>query len=411
MEFSPIFEPLFSDNIDDKRYYQAYGGRGGGKSLAVAGAAVIKTYSKYQHKIIFLRQIMDSQEESTIAEVKNVLELLGCSSDFKYKANKFTNKLTGATIVFKGIQAQGSQSAKLKSLSGVTTLIIEEAEELKSFEEFSKVDEGVRVIGKPLKIILVYNPGSAIKSWIHKEWFVDGKPNEERFHDTVYMHSTYLDNLKNLAPSTVQRYNDLRKTNPNYYIHTILAEWTLGTAGRVYEGWEEYPEFNEVGTVWYGLDFGYGGKDRTSLIEINYYDSVYYIREVVFGEKMLISTLLAHMRISGVKRNAEIYADSAVPNFITEIRKGGFTNIRAVKKGPNSKEQGIKKVQDAAIVIIGENPNLYYHYVTYCEVNGKLPHEPDSLAALRYGITGKRVSASGEVINKGSSVIRGGRYS
>ena len=46
-------------------------------------------------------------------------------------------------------------------------------------------------------------------------------------------------------------------------------------------------------------------------------------------------------------------------------------------------------MQDKKIVIIDENKDskLYFGYITW-SVNekGKLPHEPDSLAAARYGI-------------------------
>ena len=91
---------------------------------------------------------MSSSEDSTIADVTNAIEIMGKSSDFRYKAGLFTNIRTGSTISFKGIRSSGSQSAKLKSLSGITTLVIEEAEEIESFEEFSKVDESIRTKGK-----------------------------------------------------------------------------------------------------------------------------------------------------------------------------------------------------------------------------------------------------------------------
>ena len=115
-------------------------------------------------------------------------------------------------------------------------MVIEEAEEVESFAEFSKVDESIRIAGKPLKVILIYNPGSAIKSWIHKEWFKEGLPKPERLDDTMYIHSTYKDNINNLNKSVVKRYEDLAQSNPTYYKNTILAEWTLEVEGRIYAG-------------------------------------------------------------------------------------------------------------------------------------------------------------------------------
>lgn len=392
---NPIFEPLFYDNLDDPRYYQVFGGRGSGKSFAVSVAMVKLTYSDYKHNILYLRQVMSSSEDSTIADVRTAIQILGAEKDFYEHKGSIYNRTTGSKIAFKGIRATGAQTAKLKSLSGITTLVIEEAEEVESFEEFSKVDESIRIAGKPLKIIMIYNPTSAIASWIHKEWFKEGLPKRERHHDTIYLHSTYLDNIENLNASVVQRYRDLERTNPIYYKNTILAEWTLEVEGRIYAGWGEYQSFDNEGDTWYGLDFGYGGSDKTSCIKITYFEGVYYVEQMFSEAKQKISATLRSMRKACIPFNARIYADSAVPILITEIRDGGFRTIRKCVKG--SVDAGIKKVQDKAIVMIGNQDNdLYYSYMTFKrDKNGKLPHEPDELAALRYGILSKKPFKNG----------------
>jgi phage terminase large subunit len=389
LKINPIFEPLFSDELEDPRYYQVYGGRGSGKSFAVSVAMVEKTYSKYKHKILFLRQTMSSSEDSTISDVKNAIELMGVGADFREVNNVITNITTGSTITFKGIRSSGTQTAKLKSLSGVTTLVVEEAEEVESFEEFSKVDESIRLKGKPLKVILIYNPTSAISSWIHKEWFKEGIPKMERLDDTMYLHSTYLDNLENLNESVIKRYRALEFSNPIYYKNTILAEWTLEASGRIYAGWDRYDFFDNEGDTWYGLDFGYGGKDNTSLIRIVYFEKVYYVSQIFSKPGLTLRQTLTEMR-GKVPFNARIYADSAMPLLIEEIRLGGWHGIRKCTKG--NVEAGIKKVQDKDIVIVGpDTTGLYYAYMTFRrDAKGNLPHEPDELAALRYGINSKK---------------------
>jgi len=386
---NPTFEPLFEDHLDIPRYYQVYGGRGSGKSFVVAIMAVQKTYSPFKHKILYLRQTMTSSEDSTIADVRSAIEYLGLERDFRERNNTIVNIRTGSTISFKGIRSTGTQTAKLKSLSGVTILIVEEAEEVESFEEFSKVDESIRIKGKPLQVILIYNPTSSVSSWIHKEWFKEGEPLRERLDDTLYLHSTYLDNIENLNESVVKRYESLKTSNPIYYTQTILAEWTLEVEGKIYDGWNRY-EFNEnIGDVWYGLDFGYGGKDKTSLIEINYFEKTYYVRELFSEAKLSIRKTLTKLKEANLPFTAKIYADSAMPLLIEEIRLGGYTGIRKCLKG--NVEAGIKKVQDKDIVMVGDDKSgLYYGYMTFKrDKKGNLPHEPDELAALRYGINSK----------------------
>ena len=386
LKVNPIFEPLFRDDLDQPRYYQVYGGRGSGKSFIASIAAVQLTYSTYGHNIMYLRATMTTIEDSSYKDVMDAIKFLGKQSDFKTIKNRIINKVTGAIISFKGIRS--TSGAKLKSLSGFTTVIIEEAMDVTSFEEFSEVDEGVRVKGKPLKIILLYNPGVAIGSWLHDEWFIEGEPNRDTYGDTAFMHSTFLDNEENLNPSVVQRYKDLEFKRPKYYRNNILAEWTLDAEGRIYDGWPIYdfmqdtPEF----TV-YGLDFGYGGKDSTALIKIDYFQGSWYCTEIFNKASMRISETIVAMKVAGVPSNAKIYADYAVPTFLTEIRLGGFSGVRKCKKGKVDVE--LKKIQDKSIIIIDpdKSSQLYMGYMTWkYDKNGKLMHEPDSIAAMRYGI-------------------------
>ena len=388
LNINPVFKPLFMDELDMPRYYQLFGGRGSGKSFVAALAMVQLTYSKYEHKILYLRQTMASSDDSVVADIKAAIRLMNAEADFRESKGTITNITTGATISFKGIRSSGSATAKLKSLSGITTLVVEEAEEVESFEEFSKVDESIRIAGKPLKVILIYNPTSALQSWIHKEWFTDGRPMEGR-GDTIYMHSTYLDNINNLNPSVVKRYQDLQESNPTYYLNTIMAEWTLETAGRLYAGWGTYPDLEQEGDTWYGLDFGYGGKDRTSLIKITWIDDVYYVEQMFSEAKLSIRRTLTKMRECRIPFNAKIYADSAMPLLIDEIRRGGYRTVRKATKG--NVEAGIKKIQNKDIVLIGDSStHLFHAYMTFArDKNGKLPHEPDELAAMRYGINSK----------------------
>lgn len=411
---NPLFQELFNDNLYDKRYYQVFGGRGSGKSFTADLAMVEKVRSKeFKHKILILRQTMVTLEDSSIADVREIILKMGYGHEFKEKQGLITHIETGNTISFKGIQTQGNNTAKLKSLSGITTLLIEEAEEVESFEEYSKIDESIRVIGIPLKIILVYNPTSSIKSWIHKEWFKNGMPNMDRFHDTVFIHSTYLDNLENLAPSIIRRYRDLEKNDPTYYRNTILAEWTLEVVGRIYGGWKMFEDVHPEATIesffkfadiWYGLDFGYGGKDSTSLIKIMYLNKKYYIEEIFSRNDLTISATVKLIKEKGIPVNAKIFADSAVPTLIEEVRLGGFSRIRKAVKG--KVEPAIKKIQDKEIIMMNKGEKLYYSYMTFNkDKNGNLPHEPDELAALRYGINSRRPI---ENVNKHRHTVRRG---
>jgi phage terminase large subunit len=57
-----------------------------------------------------------------------------------------------------GISSNGDNTARLKSISGITTLIVEEAEELTDETLFDKVNLSIRNKGKQNRVILILNP-------------------------------------------------------------------------------------------------------------------------------------------------------------------------------------------------------------------------------------------------------------
>jgi len=85
-----------------------------------------------------------------------------------------------------------------------------------------------------------------------------------------------------------------------------------------------------------------------------------------------------------------------MPLLITEIREGGYGNIRKATKG--NVEAGIKKIQDKSIVLVGvfdpeADHGIYYEYMNFKrDKKGQLPHEPDELASMRYAINSHRPS-------------------
>lgn len=384
-----LFAPLFRDDLDAPRYYQVYGGRGSMKSYTTSLAIIGKTYSSYGHKILYLRQTMVSIEDSSMTDLKTAIEVLNKGNDFKTTGNTITNLLTGSTIVFKGMNTSGQNTAKLKSLSGITILVIEEAEEVESLKEFEKVDFSIRTLGKPLSIILIYNPTSAITSWIHEEWFIDGQPNPDRFVDTCFIHSTYLDN-PHLNPSTIRSFEAKKLRDPVDYRNTILAEWTLELSGQVYGGWGRYDYFEDMdnpkGITWYGMDFAYGGKDSTACVKITYFDEMYYVEEVFCKQNMNVRDILKELRKKGVPFDAKIYADYAMPLLINGIHEGGYRGIENCTKGLLKSE--LKSLGDKDITVVGDMKcNIFASYILFrYDSKDKLPHEPDILASIRYGI-------------------------
>jgi len=155
---------------NESRYFVLTGGRGSGKSFAATVFLVLLTYER-GHKILFTRYTMTSAGSSIIPEFIEKLEMMEVIEDFRITKDEITNIKTGSSIIFKGIKtASGNQTAALKSLNGVTTFVLDEAEELIDEDVFDKIDQSVRVKTKPNRVILILNPTTK-EHWIYQRFY------------------------------------------------------------------------------------------------------------------------------------------------------------------------------------------------------------------------------------------------
>jgi len=86
---------------------------------------------------------------SIIPEFQEKIELLELNHAFDIRKSEIVNLQSGSEIIFKGIKtSSGDQTANLKSLQGVTTWILDEAEELTDESIFDKINFSIRQKGK-----------------------------------------------------------------------------------------------------------------------------------------------------------------------------------------------------------------------------------------------------------------------
>lgn len=217
------YRPLFVRR-PAHRYAFLTGGRGSGKSFHVALFLLNLTYEP-GHVILFTRWTMVSAHLSIIPEFEDKIALLGLADDFDVSATHIRNRRTGSRILFHGIKtSSGNQTARLKSIKGVTTWVLDEAEELVDARTFDTIDLSIRALDLPNRVIMVLNP--AAKSHFLYERFAR-TPRA----DSLYIHTTWLDNRHNLSPSWIAQAERMRDTNPARYAHIFLGEWTTEAEG------------------------------------------------------------------------------------------------------------------------------------------------------------------------------------
>jgi phage terminase large subunit len=253
----------------DSRYFIISGGRASGKSFNISILILLLTFER-EHTILFTRYTLTSASISIIPEFLEKIELLGFESQFYITKDEIVNKATGSRIVFKGIKtSSGDQTASLKSIQGVTTWVLEEAEELTDEKKFDTIDFSIRSNKRPNRILLILNPTTK-EHFIYKRFFEERGIQEGSNitkGDTTYIHSTYLDNLEHLNDSFVQQVEAMRLRRPEKYKHQILGGWLDKAEGVIFNNWE-IGEFKKVGTSVFGQDYGFSN-DPTTLIETN----------------------------------------------------------------------------------------------------------------------------------------------
>ena len=347
------YYPLF-DN--DTRYFIITGGRGSSKSFGVGTFTNLLSFEQ-GHKILFTRQTMTSAHLSIIPEFQEKIDLMELNALFEINKSEIKNLQSKSDIIFRGIRtSSGDQTANLKSLQGVTTWILDEAEELTDETTFDKINLSIRQKGKQNRVILILNPATK-EHWIYKRFFED-RGVQEGFNgikdDTTYIHTTYLDNIDNLDDSFINEVKRIELTNPEKYKHQILGGWLNKAEGVVYSNWR-IDEFKEVSKSIYGQDFGFS-IDPTTLVQV----SIDKEKKIVYAKELLYKAGLTTTEIYTYNNrfcgaNNLIIADSAEPRLISELKQRGL-NIKGIDK-PKIIDR-IALLQDYEIVIDKDSINL-----------------------------------------------------
>lgn len=118
-QFPAKLKPLFTP----RRYKVMHGGRGGGKSWAVARALLIKASSE-KIRVLCAREIQKSMKESVHRLLKEQIEELGLGADFEVLETEI-RCVNGSGFVFTGLQSHTVDS--IKSFEGCDIVWVEEA--------------------------------------------------------------------------------------------------------------------------------------------------------------------------------------------------------------------------------------------------------------------------------------------
>ena len=338
------------------RYTILTGGRGSGKSF-FTGVFLLGLTQEAGHTILFTRYTLRAASVSIIPEFKEKIEMLGLNPMYKITRDEIVNRENGSKILFRGIKtSSGDQTANLKSLQGVTTWVMEEAEEIDE-ESFDKIDLSVRQKDKQNRVILLLNP-STKEHFIYQRFYqdrgVDPGSNLSK-GDTTYIHTTYKDNINNLSESYIAQIERMKERRPERYKAVIEGNWIERSEGVIYTNWK-LGEFQEVSPAIFGADFGFSQDENVLLkTSIDRDRKIIYVQLCFYLKALTTSDLRTLYRKHA--GDSLIIADSSEVRLIHELKN--TCNILPSIKGQGSVTFGIAMIQDFDLVIHNDDQAVH----------------------------------------------------
>lgn len=394
------YEPLFTAKA---RYVIIMGGRGAGRSFVASQFVLAKLADTFQYfRCAIMRFVAGDIRNSIYQEILDRIEEQELQETIQIKAlsfHYFRNMVKG--IGFR--KSSSDQKSKLKSLAAYNCVVIEEADEV-SEDDFMQLDDSLRTVNADIKIVLLLNPPDK-KHWIVRRWFNLVESGVEGFYklslkrennDTVFINTTYLDNIENISQSTRDNYERYKETRPDYYFNMIRGLVSEGLRGRIFTTWKPITDAEFDALPYdseYGLDFGYSNHEA-ALEEVKRHNNKVWIKEWIYETGLTNPALSRKMKELGVPEDKVIIADSAEPKSIQELKDLGWNVIPAVK-GPDSVRNGVNQMLELEVYYTEKSKGISDEttgYVWKLDKNKEPTNEPEDknnhgMDAVRYVVT------------------------
>jgi hypothetical protein len=223
------FIPLYTNK---SRFLVMKGGAGSGKSVFVTQKFLYRSlkeqHPKKKHRFLVVRKVGKTIRESCFAEMRNTISTWGMEKLFTvHKSDMKIICRNGNEFIFAGLD----DVEKIKSISGVTGIWAEEANELevRDLRQLNLRLRGWTPFYK--QIIPSFNPVS-YGNWLRTEFFTNPARVDTTIHNSTYKDNKFIDEE---YKAQLEGYKDI---DPYYYQVYVCNEW--GSA----EG-SCFPEFRD----------------------------------------------------------------------------------------------------------------------------------------------------------------------
>ena len=390
LELLEDYSPLFYDP-PLSRYTAITGGRASAKSFHVALAVLNLTYLPNQ-VILYSRYTMKSADDSIIPEFKEKIELLGLHNDFEINKADIINIKSKSRIMFRGIKtSSGNQTAKLKSIQGLSTFILEEAEEAHNGDDFETIDDSVRTLAADNRVWIVMNP-SYKTHYFFKEFI------EPTRGDVTHIHTDYRINEHNLSPSILAKIERMKLVNYPRYEHAYLGKWLDEAEGLLWNakmiGRQRVDKAPNLSRIIVAIDPATTktmDSDETGIIVAGKSGDQYYVLEDISGKYSPSEWSSAAVQAAKSWKADAIVAEKnqggdMVEAVIRQVDKNIRIKLVTATKGKQVRAEPVYGIYEQGRVWhVGNFPKLESQMITFNPDENK--DSPDRVDALVWAVT------------------------
>jgi phage terminase large subunit len=374
-----IPDKLFPILESNERFIDIYGGRGSGKSWAIAAKLIGKAYES-KCRILCTREIQNTIKDSVHKLLSDTIEKYKLESVFTIKNDSIISD-EGSEFIFKGLLRNPQD---IKSMEGIDYCWVEEAHSV-SRRSLETLIPTIRKENS--QIIFSYNPTNDDDP-IHIDYTISDKPNVLKIECNYTDNPWFPDVLKN--EMEWDRKHDIDK-----YFHVWLGQCVKHSNAQVfYKKWVIEDFEAPKGMFFYlGADWGFS-QDPSTLIRCFIVDNKLYIDYEFYEIGVDIDLLpIRFLNIPG-SIDYPIIADSARPDTISYMQRHGFPKMTKSAKGKGSVEDGIAFLRSFDKIII----------------HSRCKHTIDEFRLYCYQIDPKTETISNKLEDKNNHIIDALRY-
>lgn len=329
----------FADLYEPHRYKVFYGGRGSGKSWAVARALIaISDFCKV--RILCCREIQNSIRDSSYQVLKDMAERMGLADRFWFKEAEIEHLGTGSKFIFSGLLRNENS---IRSKEGIDICWVEEASSV-SQRSWDVLTPTIRKTGSELW--LTFNPLTLDDP---TNVFIENPPPNAYVRKVNYWDNPFF-------PEVLREQMEWDKQNDfEKYLHVWEGYPLTISDAQVFKGRfvvEPIPEdlWEKADRLFFGADFGFA-RDPSTLVRSFIFDNKLFIDHEAYGVGVEIDELPQLYRSVPGSDQWPIKGDSARPETISYLRRHGY-NIDGAEKWPDSIEEGINFIKSFDKVVI-----------------------------------------------------------